>query len=50
MHDQIFELLPVQINFKSIDRHSCVPFLTDVKHRDSYDMLHTIYLLQSYLS
>ena len=49
-HDQIIELLSVQIKFKSIDRHSCVSFLTDVTHRDSCDRLHTIYLLQSCLS
>ena len=49
-HEQIIELLPVHINFKYIDRHSCVSFLTDVTHRDSCDRLHTIYSLQYCLS
>ena len=49
-HDQIFELLLVQIIFKSIDRPSFIPFLTDVTSWDSCDWLHTIYLLQSCLS
>ena len=49
-HGQIFELLLVQINFKSIDRHSSISFLTDVIYCDSCDRLHTIYLLQSCLS
>ena len=49
-HDQIIELLSVQINFKSIDRHSSVSFLTYVTHRDSCERLHIIYLLQSCLS
>ena len=49
-HDQIYELLSVQIIFNSIDRHSFVPFLTDVISWDSCDWLHTIYLLKSCLS
>ena len=49
-HDQTIKLLSVQIIFKVVDRLSCVSFLTDVKHWDSCERLHTIYLLQSCLS